>query len=227
MQNQLIKASLTSLSKALESNKPSSVIIRESMKITPASILQKRRNYFDLLFEYRSTESSMELFKTNNKLKDNDRHVAEIEEKLKHLSNAISELEYPMLMLEERVAKEETLNKNLQLLMINLLRFFKVTDPMSADELEILATRIIWKFGGLSIDDVAACFNKAMNGDFGAVYNRVDGGVIMVWLGKYQEVQSKLIHEHNITVHSNAKGSTYKDVGTHRKALPKKLKELL
>ncbi len=212
---------------ALETKADSAVVLRHAMHLSMANIIDKRSAYNSLKLNIETTKKSLLFWEQVRHFENKEQYIKAIKTRLEQCFNELQKTDYLELMLKTREANEAGLRDNLQLLIISLLKYYQTTEQIHVEMVGLIADRIIWKFGGLSIEDVAVCFNMAMNGDFGKVYNRIDGGVIMGWLQTYTERQQELIHQKNITNHADEKGSTYKDFNAHRKVVPKRLKEMM
>ncbi len=219
----VIQANSSSLSKALKTNADSAVILRYAMRLSISNLLKKKEDYNDLLFEIKSTQKSIKFWEQAVNFKNKESHIKSIKTRLEQQFNQLKQLDHLPLMLELRQQDEQGLKKSLQLLIISLLKYYQTSEQIPVEMIGLIADRIIWKFGGLSLEDIAVCFNMAMNGDLGKVYNRIDGGVIMSWLQSYSQRQEEVIYAKNVGQHANSKGSTYKDYNEHRKLVPERL----
>lgn len=74
-------------------------------------------------------------------------------------------------------------------LITSVAQFFAVGNSMNDRMIEMLCRMIYEKYPRWKVDDLALALDMGMKGDFGPLYNRLDGGVIMEWLGKYDDVR--------------------------------------
>ncbi len=56
---------------------------------------------------------------------------------------------------------------------------------MNAQQLMLTAELIMEEYYYLRIEELRMCFRMAMKGEFGPVYNRIDGQVFFEWIMKY------------------------------------------
>jgi len=56
---------------------------------------------------------------------------------------------------------------------------------MNAQQLTLTAELIMEEYYYLRIEELRMCFRMAMKGEFGPVYNRIDGQVFFEWIVKY------------------------------------------
>mgnify|MGYP000522076099 CR=1 FL=1 len=67
----------------------------------------------------------------------------------------------------------------------DLVDFFSVGKSMGAVQVAQTVDLIIDEYYFLKPDDFKLCFNRAKKGLYGKVYDRIDGQVILEWLGLY------------------------------------------
>lgn len=96
----------------------------------------------------------------------------------------------------------------LNILVSELVMFFSIGSPMGATEVKAAVQSIIHSFWMLKPDDFKLCFEMAKKGEFGPVYNRVDGNVILTWLAKYTELRTKQAIENNEAEHAKYKAES-------------------
>jgi hypothetical protein len=64
-------------------------------------------------------------------------------------------------------------------------QYFNLQQPMNAQQLMLTAELIMEEYYYLRIEELRMCFRMAMKGEFGPVYNRIDGQVFFEWIIKY------------------------------------------
>jgi hypothetical protein len=78
-------------------------------------------------------------------------------------------------------------------------QYFNLQQPMNAQQLALTAELMLEDYYYLRVDELQVCFRMAMKGEFGPVYNRIDGQVFFEWLkkfmGKRQSVSERINHE--------------------------------
>ena len=82
--------------------------------------------------------------------------------------------------------KGEAVTRSILVLLVNdALDFFNVPETMNDRQVAITVDLIIDTYPYMQTDDIALCFRRAMKGDYGKVYNRIDGQIILGWLREY------------------------------------------
>ena len=64
---------------------------------------------------------------------------------------------------------------------------------------------VIKNYGWLKISDIRLCFEYAKRGEYGEVYNRIDGAVIMSWFKRYAEERMQVALAVRDRMHEEAK----------------------
>lgn len=67
----------------------------------------------------------------------------------------------------------------------DLVKFFNVGKTMTPEQIAQTAEFIIEDFYMLKIEDIKLCFNRAKKGEYGQLYDRLDGQIILSWISKY------------------------------------------
>lgn len=80
---------------------------------------------------------------------------------------------------------EQTALGVLVALMDECQQYFNLQQPMNAQQLMLTAELIMEEYYYLRIEELRVCFRMAMKGEFGPVYNRIDGQVFFEWIMKY------------------------------------------
>ena len=82
-------------------------------------------------------------------------------------------------------------------LMDNCQAYFNLQQPMSAQQLITTAELIMEEYYYLRIDEFQLCFKSAMKGEYGPLYNRIDGQVFFEWIKKFmitrQSITDKMV----------------------------------
>lgn len=79
--------------------------------------------------------------------------------------------------------------------------YFNVAGNMNARQIEEAATLLYGAYRTLTIDDIVLCFNRAKMGNYGKIFDRLDGSIILDWFRQYQaerndEIEAAVIREH-------------------------------
>lgn len=194
-------------------------------------ILDMREQWNDAAFELNSARNSLKFFKTEpprlGKKLERRKAITYTKAYIQECERKLAELpKLPMLVMLQK-EDEESLLDSLQLLVINVVKFHHTTEKMAPEEVFECAFRIANQFKGLTLEDIALCFYQAQNGAFGEVYNRIDGGVLINWLHKYQDRMQALGMERELQRHIQGKGETYRRGSDYRVVEPRKLKDWL
>ena len=86
-----------------------------------------------------------------------------------------------------------SLADDLETLLIHTVQYFDVTTENIAHNSRIIAVEILETFPNLTLEDVMLCFQNAKDGQYGQLYNRIDGLVIKKWLHEYQSDKQKAV----------------------------------
>ena len=76
--------------------------------------------------------------------------------------------------------------------------FFNVGKIMNDNQAAQTADLIIEEYYFLKPDDFKLCFNRAKKGLYGKVYDRIDGAVILEWLGRYEKERGSMAMDDSI-----------------------------
>lgn len=71
-------------------------------------------------------------------------------------------------------------------IIIETLMFFNVGKMMNDVQVALTVDLIIDEFGYFKPDDFKLCFTNAMKGNYGKLYDRIDGNIIFGWLRTYE-----------------------------------------
>ncbi len=70
-------------------------------------------------------------------------------------------------------------------LMDECQQYFNLQQPMNPQQLMLTAELIMEEYYYLRVEEFRICFRMAMKGEYGPVYNRIDGQVFCEWIRKY------------------------------------------
>lgn len=144
--------------------------------------------------------------------KDAKAHIKIVKEEIEQLEVKLSKTVYLPMIAELRRQNEEELIDTLQLLIIEVAEFYHTSERMTKNQVFETAYLILNQFAGLTIEDVALALHKAKGGEYGIVYNRIDGAVILDWLHKYKDRMQSIGMEREHRKHVQGKGNTYREV---------------
>ena len=83
-------------------------------------------------------------------------------------------------------------------IIIDVVMFFNVGKIMNDNQAAQTADLIIEEYYFLKPDDFKLCFNRAKKGLYGKVYDRIDGAVILEWLGRYEKERGSMAMDDSI-----------------------------
>lgn len=96
----------------------------------------------------------------------------------------------------------------------DVLDFFSVGKSMGAVQVATTADLIIEEYYFLKPDDFKLCFNQAKKGQYGKVYDRIDGQVIFDWLSTYVSDRMHTAREQSISASDSFKGGNYEQTSS-------------
>lgn len=89
-------------------------------------------------------------------------------------------------------------------MVVGTIEFFNVP-KLSAMQVKMTTKFICGKgedeYDYLNFADINLCFENAMRGKYGQLYNRIDGQIILMWLDKYAWERATLIEEKSYQKH--------------------------
>jgi len=74
---------------------------------------------------------------------------------------------------------------------------------MNAQQLALTAELMLEDYYYLRVDELQVCFRMAMKGEFGPVYNRIDGQVFFEWIRKFMTKRQAISERINLEKQSN------------------------
>jgi len=80
---------------------------------------------------------------------------------------------------------EKAVKAMLYILISDCLDFFNIGKSMSANQIMQTAVLILEDYSVYKIDYFVLCFNRAKKGQYGKVYDRIDGQIIFEWLAQF------------------------------------------
>lgn len=131
----------------------------------------------------------------------------------------------PSLVLIEKEAGPTVLHAMLVKIISDTLQFFNVGNTMSPSQIDMTVELIMEAYASYKVDDWVLCFKRAKRGDYGTVFNRIDGNVIFDWFEKYIEERDAEFER----IRLNEKKTVEKQLDAIREAvpMPDEVKELI
>jgi hypothetical protein len=220
------KTALSNLSVALRTDNKT-LAIRELSQISIYKILDGRDARSAMVFELEGLRNSYKFFKKTKHIEGRITHLATLRKLGNELKAKLDQIpEYPTLF-ELRNKDEQEAIRVLCLMIISLVQYHNTSEVMSTDMVQEVAMRIMFQFGGLTLEDVGLCFHQVKNGTRGKVYNRVDAAVIMNWLHDYEADVQAIGQERNARLHNQGKTGIIKEGHEYRIVQPARLKDLV
>lgn len=193
--------------------------------LTINKILDAREVWHDVARELHSKskwrkelESGEEIVIDGKKIlkKDLKELIKAVQADVDRLVVKLSKTVYLPMLSELRRQNEEELIDLIQLIILDLIKFYHTSEKMSEAQIFETAFLIVNNFPGLTLEDVALAVHKAKSGEYGQIYNRVDGQVILNWLHKYKDKMQAAGMERELQRHVQGKGSTWKNDSGYR-----------
>lgn len=91
------------------------------------------------------------------------------------------------------------------LLIIWLLEQLNISNTLSEAQIESISALILEEFGWLRLEDLAIVMRSAIKGEYGLIYNRLDGAIILDWLRRYAEALMERRHLEKVEAHMRSK----------------------
>lgn len=113
---------------------------------------------------------------------------------LKMKMNDVVELQLtdpPVSLYKSYKENEERSIDILMLMMLKFQDFFNCKSKMNREQVEETAYIIVERFRGLNYVDVGMCLKLSKMNE--KIYDRIDGGMILEWLDKYDSTKTDLI----------------------------------
>ena len=121
-----------------------------------------------------------------------------------------------------KINEEDTIDE-ICLIILDLTKWFNVKNNISETQLYSLASMIMNEYKHLNLLDLGICFKFAKLGKYGKVYDRLDGGLILEWLNRYDADKTEIIVNRRLQQNNEYKGdnTTRSSETTLKKALKK------
>lgn len=209
------KITLTTLSLALKRN-DNKLALQKLSVISMSKILDAREQWFNVQQDLISKKRQLDELENDKKRKGRKELIKHFTEDVEKLETKLSKTMYLPMLIELSRHNEEELLDTLQLMVLDVVKYYHTTEKMTEPQIYETAFRIVDAFKGLTLEDVALCFHQAKSGLYGGVYNRIDGAVLLDWLHKYQDKMQAAGIQREMSRHLQGKGSTYKNGGEYR-----------
>jgi len=181
------------------------VALRQMAGVKPAVLEASQEQRKGLLSRLDSLQRSQKFFNEEYKGEDAAVHINKIADEVAKVSMAISELPEVLSIGQLCRQNPETVDDNIVLILNDLRLFFQVDNMISTDGLYSLCSIITAEYKSLSLEEIAICMNNAKLGNYGKVYNRLDGAIILGWLKQYVIEKQARIDDRNYTAEAHNK----------------------
>lgn len=173
--------------------------------IEPAAFEEKQEERKKLVSRLDSLDRSYLFFHKEYKEANRAVHLMNILAEVGELRSKIAVIPKTYTIGELNQKDNGQLTDCLALIINDLRLFFAVDNMISTDGIFSLCNMIIAKFKFLTLEEVAVCMNKAKMGEYGTVYNRIDGMIILSWMKQYVDERQARINERNYSADVHAK----------------------
>ena len=107
-------------------------------------------------------------------------------------------------LAEIRKDKNQQATVNIMVAMMDMCQqYFNLQQPMNAQQLALTAELMLEDYYYLRVDELQVCFRMAMKGEFGSVYNRIDGQIFFEWIRKFMTKRQAISERINLEKQSN------------------------
>jgi hypothetical protein len=107
-------------------------------------------------------------------------------------------------LAEIRKNKNQQATVNIMVAMMDMCQqYFNLQQPMNAQQLALTAELMLEDYYYLRVDELQLCFRMAMKGEFGPVYNRIDGQVFFEWIRKFMTKRQAISERINLEKQSS------------------------
>jgi hypothetical protein len=111
----------------------------------------------------------------------------------------------PTLFVIAQSAGREKAKAWIEAWILMLTDFVNITRSMPQTQLQITADLSLERFSLLTIADIHLVFRRAMAGDYGQLYNRLDGTLILGWFRSYFDERCEKAEAISISQHNRIK----------------------
>lgn len=117
----------------------------------------------------------------------------------------ITERRTPSLVAIARYGDEVVALELLSSMISRTAKFFNVGGAMTAEQVDETACLVFDLYRTLTIDDCALCLKRAKAGQYGKVFDRLDGAVVLQWFATYLAERSEAMEQASIKAHYDRK----------------------
>lgn len=185
--------------------KNSKIVLREIAKISPDKFEANQVERKKMVENLDSLQKSQLFFTKEYKGDDAEIHLTQIKQEIELVNHKLALTPESKSIGALERANASDLEDSLILILNDLRLFFQVDNMISTDGLYSLCDLILTEYRSLTLEEIAICMAKAKKGEYGQLFNRLDGAIIMGWLKKYDEERLQRIANRNYVERANHK----------------------
>lgn len=213
---------MNSVSLSLHS-RHSAALARAVKGLTPDKITDAIQRRHDLEIDLESLDNSLAFFKEEYDGDKKEHYIQIVLDKMEAVEGEVYELSQIRSLAERRREDEEALADDLEWLLLDTVKYFDVPKSAILEYARGLAEDIMMDYPHFTIEDVAVCFQKAKDGVYGEIYNRLDGQIVKRWLREYSDNRTEVVERKNASRHMALKAGN--NEGRIKAEDPRKLME--
>lgn len=122
-----------------------------------------------------------------------------LKERLKSISKIEHAIASTPITIQLKKYGKEAIGTQLMNMILELSTFFNLGKNMTEEQSAETAALLLEKYPVETLEDFSICFKKAKTGEYGKVYDRLDGHIIFEWFSTYLEekyqVRERIIQE--------------------------------
>ncbi len=136
---------------------------------------------------------------------------------------AVFESKLPSLAKVRKTYGEEFTEGYVAVWITNLVEFFEVGKRMGENQILETAMLVMQDYYMLTLADINLVFTRAKKGEYGQLYDRLDGAVILSWFRKYfeercQEAENIALRKHDRYKDNGQPRTSNNEKEAHKKA---------
>lgn len=157
---------------------------------------------------------------------DKEKMMQELRDKWQKTDYQLRNLpEYSSIIQMEK-QEPERLEARVYYMLNDVAMFLNIGKNINKDQLRQTGTMLIEQAKGLTLEDIALMLHKAKQGEYGQVYDRLDGMIVLGWLKEYKKARQERIMAINQNTASANRSNRNRD-STHALGKPIEFKGLI
>lgn len=122
-----------------------------------------------------------------------------LQERLRSITRIESAINSQPIKIQIRRYGKGSVATQLASMILEVASYFNIGKNINEDQAAETASLLIEKYPVETLEDFAICFKKAKTGEYGKVYDRLDGQIIFEWFASYLDekyrIRERLIEE--------------------------------